>query len=183
MYGFTFKIVIYIYWSVKLIILGIDPGLAIVGFGVIEKKPNGTISVIDYGVINTPKEENTAVRIAMVYDGIIELIDKYKPYAIALEELFYHTNQKTVISVAESRGAILLACVKNCGNMYEYTPLQIKQALTGQGRAEKQQVQYMVRLILNLKSIPKPDDAADALAVAICHSQTNNLVTKTSNRI
>jgi len=119
----------------------------------------------------------------MVYDGIIELINKFKPDAIALEELFYHTNQKTVISVAEARGAILLAAVKNCGNMYEYTPLQIKQALTGQGRAEKQQVQYMVRLILNLKTIPKPDDAADALAVAICHSQTNNLVTKTSNRI
>jgi len=166
-----------------LIILGIDPGLAIVGFGIIEKKPNGSISAIDYGVINTPKEENTAVRIAMVYDGITELIEKYKPDAIALEELFYNSNQKTVISVAEARGAILLAGIKNCGNMYEYTPLQIKQALTGQGRAEKQQVQYMVRLILNLTSIPRPDDAADALAVAICHSQTNNLVTKTSNRI
>jgi crossover junction endodeoxyribonuclease RuvC len=139
--------------------------------------------VIDYGVINTPKEENTAVRIAMVYDGITELIEKYKPDVIALEELFYNSNQKTVISVAEARGAILLAGIKNCGNMYEYTPLQIKQALTGQGRAEKQQVQYMVKLILNLTSIPRPDDAADALAVAICHSQTNNLVTKTSNRI
>ncbi|MCK9574859.1 MAG: crossover junction endodeoxyribonuclease RuvC [Clostridia bacterium] len=166
-----------------MIILGIDPGLAIVGFGIIEKKLNGNICVIDYGVINTPKEENTAVRIAMVYDGITELIEKYKPDVIALEELFYNSNQKTVISVAEARGAILLAGIKNCGNMYEYTPLQIKQALTGQGRAEKQQVQYMVKLILNLTSIPRPDDAADALAVAICHSQTNNLVTKTSNRI
>ena len=166
-----------------MIILGIDPGLATVGFGIIEKKADGTFVAIDYGIISTPKTENTAVRIAMIYDSITELIQKFKPSDIAIEELFFNNNQKTVISVAEARGAALLAGIKNCGNLFEYTPLQIKQALTGQGRADKQQMQYMVKLVLKLTSIPKPDDAADALAVAICHAQTNNTITKNNNRI
>ena len=104
------------------------------------------------------------------------LFEKYKPDAVAIEELFYFKNQKTVIQVAQARGVIVLACQKYCGNLYEYTPLQIKQALTGQGRAEKAQVQYMVKAILGLDEIPKPDDAADALAVAICHSQTSPML-------
>ena len=155
-----------------MIILGIDPGYAIVGFGVIEK--NGSnIRVIDYGVITTPKEDSMPKRLNDIYDSLCALIDKYKPDCIALEELFFQNNQKTAIAVAQARGVIELAGMKKIGRLYEYTPLQIKQALTGVGRAEKKQVQYMVKAILGLASIPKPDDAADALAVAITHSQTN----------
>ena len=155
-----------------MIILGIDPGYAIVGFGVIEK--NGSnIRVIDYGVITTPKEDNMPKRLNDIYDSLCALIDKYKPDCMALEELFFQNNQKTAIAVAQARGVIELAGIKKIGRLYEYTPLQIKQALTGVGRAEKKQVQYMVKAILGLNSIPKPDDAADALAVAITHSQTN----------
>lgn len=163
-----------------MIILGIDPGYAIVGFGIIEKT-NKITRVIDYGVIETDKSLKMSVRLNKIYDGIEFLIDKYNPDCFAMEELFYHTNQKTVINVAMARGVILLAATKKLGdnNLYEYTPLQIKQALTGNGRAEKQQVQYMVKAILNLNKIPKPDDAADALAVALCHSQTNLILSNT----
>ena len=152
-----------------MIILGIDPGYAIVGYGIIDtNKPN---MVVDYGAITTPKEDPMPVRLEAIDSSLKYLFDKYKPDVVAIEELFYFKNQKTVIPVAEARGVIVLACQKYCGNIYEYTPLQIKQALTGQGRAEKAQVQYMVKAILGLNAIPKPDDAADALAVAICHSQ------------
>lgn len=163
-----------------MIILGIDPGYAIVGFGIIEKTKNET-KVLDYGVIETFKTEKMPDRIKKIYDGINFLIDKYKPDYFAMEELFYHSNQKTIINVAMARGVTLLAAAQKLGTdkLFEYTPLQIKQALTGQGRAEKQQVQYMVQAILRLKSIPKPDDAADALAVALCHSQTNTILSNT----
>ena len=154
-----------------MIILGIDPGYAIVGYGLIDSSKNN--AVIDYGVITTPKEDSIAVRLKTIEDALIYIIEKYKPDVLAIEELFYFKNQKTVIPVAEARGVIVLTCQKLIGNIYEYTPLQIKQALTGIGRAEKAQVQYMVKTILGLKSIPKPDDAADALAVALCHSQTS----------
>lgn len=159
-----------------MVVLGIDPGLAIVGYGVVEKTSGNSFKVIDYGVLNTPKEETLPTRLKMIYDGMTYLIDKYKPDAIALEELFFQNNAKTAINVAQARGVTVFCAKEKCGNLYEYTPLQIKQALTGQGRAEKAQVQYMVKCILNLKSIPKPDDAADALAVAICHCQTNQVV-------
>ena len=154
-----------------MIILGIDPGYAIVGYGLIDSAKNN--AVIDYGVITTPKEDSIAVRLKTIEDALTFIIEKYKPEVLAIEELFYFKNQKTVIPVAEARGVIVLTCQKLIGNIYEYTPLQIKQALTGIGRAEKAQVQYMVKTILGLKSIPKPDDAADALAVALCHSQTS----------
>ena len=154
-----------------MIILGIDPGYAIVGYGIIDSSRNN--AVIDYGVITTPKEDSIAVRLKTIEDGLIYLIEKYKPEVLAIEELFYFKNQKTVIPVAEARGVILVTCQKLIGNIFEYTPLQIKQALTGVGRAEKAQVQFMVKTILGLKSVPKPDDAADALAVALCHSQTS----------
>jgi len=154
-----------------MIILGIDPGYAIVGFGLIDSSKNN--AVIDYGVITTPKEDSIAVRLKTIEDGLVYLINKYKPDVLAIEELFYFKNQKTVIPVAEARGVIVLTCQKLIGQIFEYTPLQIKQALTGVGRAEKAQVQFMVKTILGLKSIPKPDDAADALAVALCHSQTS----------
>lgn len=150
-------------------ILGIDPGYGIVGFGVIDYE-NSQYKVIDYGVIETPKEEAMATRLAMVYRGISSLVKKYKPDEMAVEKLFFFKNQTTVIPVAEARGVILLAGIDTCGEIFEYTPLQIKQALTGNGRAEKKQVQYMVKAILGLQDIPKPDDAADALAVAICHA-------------
>ncbi len=158
-----------------MIILGIDPGYAIVGFGIIEKT-NAGIKTIDYGVITTPKEMPMPKRIEEVYDGMKFLIEKYKPDAIAIEELFFNTNSTTAINVSQARGVCVLAGLKGCGNLYEYTPLQIKQAVTGHGRAEKKQVQYMVKSILNLQGIPKPDDAADALAVAIAHSQTNQIL-------
>ena len=163
-----------------MIILGIDPGYALVGFGIIEKTNRGT-TVIDYGVIETHKSEKMADRLNKIYDGICMLIEKYKPDQFAMEELFFQNNQKTAINVAMARGVTLLAATKMLGSnrLFEYTPLQIKQALTGVGRAEKQQVQYMVKAILNLKSIPKPDDAADALAVALCHSQTNLIMSGT----
>ena len=164
-----------------MIILGIDPGLAIVGFGVIEKGKFKT-QVIDYGVITTPKEDTLPVRLSKIYEGMCALIDKYQPEHVAIEELFFNTNTTTGISVAEARGVIILACINKGLKLFEYTPLQIKQALTSNGRADKQQVQFMVKAILNLKAIPKPDDAADGLAVALCHSQTNLLLSGTDIR-
>lgn len=158
-----------------MVILGIDPGLAIVGFGIIEKGKFNT-EVIDYGVITTPKEDTLPIRLEKIYNSMCALIDKYNPEQVAIEELFFNTNTTTGIAVAEARGVILLACIHKKLKLYEYTPLQIKQALTGNGRADKQQVQFMVKAILKLKSIPRPDDAADGLAAALCHSQTNLLL-------
>ena len=160
-----------------MVILGIDPGLATIGFGVLDKDSRGGVKVLDYGVILTPKEERLPTRLAMLEQSLKKLIDKYKPDEIALEELFFNNNQKTAINVAQARGVILLTCVKECGRLYEYTPLQIKQAITGYGRAEKKQIQAMVKTFLGLNAVPKPDDAADALAVALTHAQTNKLGT------
>ena len=157
-----------------MIVLGIDPGLATMGWGVL-KSERGRFETIDYGVVLTPKTETLPVRLAMLEEGVKKLVDKYTPDEIALEELFFNNNIPTGINVAQARGVILLTCVKNCGRLYEYTPLQIKQALTGYGRAEKKQIQIMVKTLLRLDGIPKPDDAADALAVALTHCQTNRL--------
>lgn len=157
-----------------MVILGIDPGFAIIGYGVIEKGRD--IKVVDYGVITTPKEDNITTRLETSYKAMVALIDKFKPDAIAIEELFYFKNQTTIINVAQARGIIVLACAQSKIPIYEYTPLQVKQAITGNGRAEKKQIQYMVTNILGLAKVPKPDDAADALAIAITHSQTNNLI-------
>ena len=153
-------------------ILGIDPGYAIVGFGIIDNNMGENI-VVDYGVIETSKELVMPQRLDIIENAINEIFDVYKPDCVAIEELFYFRNQTTVIPVAEARGVILATCYKRCKAIFEYTPLQIKQALTGQGRAEKAQVQFMTKTILNLEKIPKPDDAADALAVALCHSHIN----------
>lgn len=144
------------------------------GWGVL-KSERGRFETIDYGVVLTPKTETLPVRLAMLEEGVKKLVDKYAPDEIALEELFFNNNITTGINVAQARGVILLTCVKNCGRLYEYTPLQIKQALTGYGRAEKKQIQIMVKTLLRLDGIPKPDDAADALAVALTHCQTNRL--------
>ena len=162
-----------------MIILGIDPGYAIIGYGIIDT--NKTNMVVDYGAITTPKEDSLPVRLQAIDESLKYLFDKFKPDVVAIEELFYFKNQKTVIQVAQARGVIVLACQKYCANIYEYTPLQIKQSITGHGRAEKGQVQYMVKAILGLSAIPKPDDAADALAVAICHSQTSPMLN--TNRV
>lgn len=154
-----------------MIILGIDPGYATIGFGVVEKT-GSRLSAVDYGVITTPPNENIAFRLAMIFDAMNAVIKKYAPDEIAIEELFFNTNITTGIKVAEARGVILLSAIQSCGKLYEYTPLMIKQALTGNGRADKHQVQYMVQSLLNLKSLPRPDDAADALAAAVCHANT-----------
>ena len=157
-----------------MVIVGFDPGLATLGYGAI-KSDKGRIELIDYGVVLTPKNENLAVRLAMLEEGVKQVIDTYKPEEIAVEELFFAKNITTGINVAHARGVILLTAIKSCGRLYEYTPLQIKQALTGYGRADKNQIQQMVKTFLRLPSVPKPDDAADALAVAITHAQTNKL--------
>ena len=150
-------------------ILGIDPGIATVGYGLIQYE-NGCFRTIATGAIGTPAGIDVEDRIEMVYDDLCELIKMYSPTEMSIEELFFNTNQKTAIAVAEARGAILLAAKKNRLNIAEYTPIQVKLAVTGYGRAEKKQVQEMVKIILGLPKVPKPDDAADALALAICHA-------------
>lgn len=154
-------------------ILGIDPGYAIVGYGVIEKDNKGNCKVLDYGAINTSKEEDFPVRLAMIQDGMQELMEKFKPDAVAVEELFFNQNITTGIAVAEARGVILCTAIKTVPNVFEFTPMQIKLSITGDGKADKKAVQFMTKTILKLKSIPKPDDAADALAVALTLAQTN----------
>ena len=152
-----------------MIILGLDPGLATLGYGVIEKDARGNFRAIDCGVVTTPKDEGLPVRLAMLEEGVSKILQKYKPDEVAMEELFFSKNITTGIAVAHARGVALLTCVKACGRLYEYTPMQVKQALTGYGKADKKQIQATVTSILKLPSIPKPDDAADALAIALCH--------------
>lgn len=158
--------------------MGIDPGLATMGYGVINAV-RGNFSVIDYGVVTTPKELTLPKRLQQLEDGVCELIETYKPDNVSIEELFFSKNITTGIPVAEARGVILLTAVKRLGDeVYEYTPNQIKQAMTGYGGADKQQMQLMVQALLKLKSVPRPDDAADALAVALCHAQTSRMSTE-----
>lgn len=152
-----------------MIVLGIDPGYAIVGWGVLEYK-NNRFRVIDYGSIQTKAGVPTPIRLQTIYRELSAIIRKYRPDAMAVEELFFNTNQKTGIIVAEARGVILLSAVENGVELFEYTPLQVKQAVVGYGRAEKNQVISMVTMFLNLPAPPKPDDTADALALAICHA-------------
>lgn len=155
-----------------MIILGIDPGYAIVGWGVIDYTAN-RFKVLDYGAVLTTAGTPFNERLEAVYDGVNEIINRYRPQAMAIEKLFYNTNAKTVIDVAQARGVINLAAVKNGVEIFEYTPLQVKQSVVGYGRAEKKQVQEMTRVILKLEKIPKPDDTADALAMAICHAHAS----------
>jgi crossover junction endodeoxyribonuclease RuvC len=159
-------------------ILGIDPGIATVGFGVVDSV-GGKLSLVSCGVISTPANTSLSSRLDRIYDDMTELIRTFSPDEIACEELFFNTNITTGISVAHGRGVILLACYKAGVPAFEYTPLQVKQSVVGYGRAEKKQVIYMVQRILKLKSAPKPDDAADALALAICHARSaTSLLTK-----
>ena len=157
--------------GVKVRILGIDPGIAIVGWGIIEHNLSKSVPIA-YGAIRTEANTPTEDRIFAVFSELEAIIEKYRPDAFAIEELFWNTNQKTGIIVAEARGAILLAARKHGLSVNEYTPLQVKQAVVGYGRAEKTQVISMVTMLLGLKKPPSPDDTADALAVAICHAHT-----------
>ena len=153
-------------------IMGIDPGYGIIGFSIIEKKSSGN-EVVDYGVITTPKEMEFNLRLQAIYESMQKLIDKYNPAEMAIEKLYFNKNITTGIPVAEARGVILLSAVNKNLPIYEYTPQQIKIALTGLGKADKSQVQFMVKTLLHLTKVPRPDDAADAVAVALCHSQTS----------
>ncbi|NMB97350.1 MAG: crossover junction endodeoxyribonuclease RuvC [Clostridiaceae bacterium] len=163
-----------------MIIMGIDPGFAITGYGIIKYEGN-RFAVEEYGAVITETSDAFSERLRILNNKIKELIRIYNPDAFAIEELFFNKNIKTAINAAQGRGAAIVAAA-DCGlNIFEYTPLQVKQALVGYGRAEKSQIQQMVKIILNLDEIPKPDDVADALAVAICHAHSyrlNNIVHK-----
>ena len=154
-----------------MIILGVDPGLTYTGYGLIqyEKKE---IVLVDYGCITTNKEEKLCQRLGKIYSELKEIIEKYRPQEVVTEEIFFNKNTRTALAVSKVSGAIALAVSLIGLELYEYTPLQVKQATVGNGRADKYQVQSMVKILLNLPKIPRPDHAADALAVAICHIHT-----------
>lgn len=152
-------------------ILGIDPGTGILGFGVIDIV-KGQPVLVDAGVIRTPVHEDDSVRLLTIYEELTEIIEQTKPDAMSVEKLFFARNVTTAMTVAQARGVVLLTGMQAKLSIAEYTPMQIKQAVTGYGKADKKQMQEMVRVILKLKAIPKPDDAADALAAAITHSMT-----------
>jgi len=151
--------------------LGIDPGYAIVGYGLVKKEGN-SIKPLQYGVIRTAADIPIEQRLNEIYEDLTALIEAFKPESVAIEKLYFNTNEKTAINVSQARGVIILACTRAGIPIYEYTPLQVKMSVVGYGRAEKKQVQEMTRSILKLDKIPKPDDAADALAIAVCHAHT-----------
>lgn len=155
-----------------MVILGIDPGYAIVGWGVVEYN-HSRFRVLGYGAITTDAGVPFPQRLQSIYNDMCYIFEKYKPDVMSMEKLFYNSNQKTVIDVAQARGVITLAAQLHGKEIYEYTPLQVKQSVTGYGRAEKKQVMEMTKDILGLKSVPKPDDTADALAMAICHGHVS----------
>ena len=153
-------------------ILGIDPGFATIGFGLIAAD-RGNVQMLRYGAITTPAGMEFPQRLQLIYDDMTELLNLLKPDAVSIEELFFNTNITTGIQVAHGRGVILLACTKYGVPIFEYTPLQVKQAVAGYGRAEKRQVMDMTKRLLHLEKIPRPDDAADGLALALCHARSS----------
>ncbi len=159
-----------------MITLGIDPGLATVGFGVVESGFGNSFRALEYGAVLTEAGNKVEDRLEEIYDNIDELCKTFRPDAVSVEKLYFNTNEKTAINVAQARGVILLALKKNGVPVFEYTPLQIKQALTGYGRAEKKQIMYMVKTLLHLSTEPHPDDTADALAAAICHIYSSSSI-------
>ncbi len=167
----------HIWGEMSLRILGIDPGIAIVGFGFIDKQ-GSKLTPVQYGCIQTEAHTPEEERLLHVYEGMVQLIEKYKPDAVALEKLFFNRNVTTAMSVGQARGVLVLAAVQKGLPVAEYTPMQVKQAIVGYGKAEKRQVQEMTRMFLKLQAIPKPDDVADALAVAICHAHSYTLNSK-----
>ncbi|HBL83505.1 MAG: crossover junction endodeoxyribonuclease RuvC [Clostridiales bacterium GWF2_38_85] len=158
-----------------MIILGIDPGLATIGYGIISSV-KGKHHPIEYGTVRTKPRTLLEHRLEKIYDDIEKIIVRHKIDAVSIEEVFFNTNVTTAIDVCQARGVILLAATKHGIPIYEYTPLQVKQAVVGYGRAEKQQIIYMTKLLLNLAESVKPDDTADALALAICHANTNQSI-------
>lgn len=154
-------------------ILGIDPGYAIVGYGVLDYV-SGRFSVVGFGAVTTPADLPFEKRLKMIYDDITEIIETYKPDEMGIEKLFFNTNEKTAIDVAQARGVTLLPAIMRNIPIYEYTPLQVKSSIVGYGRAEKKQVQEMTKTMLHLKEVPKPDDTADAVAIAITHGLSIN---------
>lgn len=152
-------------------ILGIDPGIAIVGTGIVDYEAN-KFKAVYYDAVTTKAHTPIEERIVHVYDEIGRLMDLYKPEAVSMEELFFNNNAKTAFAVGQARGVALLAAAKRNIPIFSYTPLQVKQAVTGYGRADKNQVQQMVKSFLGLRAVPKPDDVADALAMAICHAHS-----------
>ncbi len=157
-----------------MIILGIDPGFAITGYGVVKYEGN-KFSVIDYGAVTTPAGMEMPKRLLSLSEGLEKVIEKFRPDFISVEELFFNKNIKTALNVGHGRGVVLLTAAKSGIPVFEYTPLQVKQSVVGYGRAEKAQVQQMVKVLLNLPAIPKPDDVADALAIAICHGHSHKM--------
>jgi crossover junction endodeoxyribonuclease RuvC len=151
-----------------MIVIGIDPGLATVGFGVIRKEENN-ITPVSYGCIRTSSEKQTPERLLEIYTETSALLEKYNPGAVAVERLFFNKNVTNAMSVSEARGVIFLAAQQKNIPLFEYTPNQIKQAITGSGRADKKQMQEMIKRLLNLDELPQPDDAADGLSIALCH--------------
>jgi crossover junction endodeoxyribonuclease RuvC len=156
-----------------MIILGIDPGYAIVGYGALSYDGN-KFSVIEYGAITTDASMDMFERLKSIHNDLNQIIERVKPDFMAIEELFFNSNQKTAINVAQARGVLLLSALNHGVEVFEYTPLQVKQAVAGYGRADKNQVQQMVKLLLSLDKVPKPDDTADAVAIAICHGHSYN---------
>lgn len=158
-------------------VFGIDPGYAIAGCGVVDCA-RGKYALVDYGAITTPAGEEMGRRLQTIYDQLTVALEKYRPDAVAMEQLFATHNQTTVMGVAQARGVILLCCQQHGLPVYEYTPMQVKMAVVGYGVAEKRQVMEMTKRLLNLREVPKPDDAADALALALCHgrSRTSQLL-------
>ena len=156
-------------------VLGVDPGTATVGWAVIEER-NGKMLPIAFGHISTDKNHSEESRLAEISEDLSSIIEKYQPEEAAVEQLFFFKNKKTIIGVGQSRGGILLTLEQKNVRIFSYTPLQVKQAVTGYGKAEKKQVQLMIKSILKLKDVPKPDDTADALAVAVCHLNSRKIL-------
>ncbi len=156
-------------------ILGIDPGYAIIGYGIVDYSKN-RFSVVGYGAITTAAHTPFEHRLGDIYNDMAQIIDKYKPDELSIEKLYFNTNTTTAIDVAQARGVIVLSAMQKGLKINEYTPLQVKQAVTGYGRAEKHQVMEMVKNLLCLKAVPKPDDTADALAIAVCHGHYSDSI-------
>lgn len=154
-----------------MIVIGIDPGIAITGYGVVREESNGELIPIEYGVITTLSSSNELSRLLDLYDRLSNLLDLHQPESGAVEKLFFQKNAKSAMSVGQARGVVLLSLARRKIPVYEYAPVEVKQAVAGYGAADKKQMQLMVKMRLNLDGIPKPDDAADALAIAICHLQ------------
>ncbi len=158
-----------------MLVLGIDPGTATTGYGFVLETESGGIELVDYGVISTPKNTSPESRLLTIYNKMNDLIALHSPDTAAVEKLFFQRNVTTALAVGQARGVILLALAREKISIFEYNPVEVKQAVAGYGGAEKQQVQLMVKAILNMEDIPRPDDAADALAIAICHCQAYRL--------